>query len=71
MKTTIQNLAVLILLVSTMNVYSQEYDNRGVRKDYTRPIAGLYYPRDSMGMQFMEYRLIRRGKQYYRLVIFQ
>lgn len=41
MKTTIQNLAVLILLVSTMNVYSQEYDNRGVRKDYTRPIAGL------------------------------
>ncbi len=23
------------------------------------------------GMQFMEYRLIRRGKQYYRLVIFQ
>lgn len=45
MKTTIQNLAVLILLVSTMNVYSQEYDNRGVRKDYTRPIAGLL-PRD-------------------------
>ena len=69
MKTTIQNLAVLILLVSTMNVYSQEYDNRGVRKDYTRPIAGLLSKR--LGMQFMEYRLIRRGKQYYRLVIFQ
>ena len=67
MKTTIQNLAVLILLVSTMNVYSQEYDNRGVRKDYTRPIAGLTIQE----MQFMEYRLIRRGKQYYRLVIFQ
>ena len=41
MKTTIQNLAVLILLVSTMNVYSQEYDNRGVRKRLYCPIAGL------------------------------
>ena len=59
MKTTIQNLAVLILLISTMNVYSQEYGQLQV----------LLSKR--FGMQFMEYRLIRRGKQYYRLVIFQ
>ena len=41
MKTTIQNLAVLILLISTMNVYSQEYGSHGIREDSSRPIAGL------------------------------
>lgn len=69
MKTTIQNLAVLILLISTMNVYSQEYGSHGIREDSSRPIAGLTI--QEIRMQFMEYRLIRRGKQYYRLVIFQ
>ena len=69
MKTTIQNLAVLILLISTMNVYSQEYALMELERIVVVQLQVLLSKR--FGMQFMEYRLIRRGKQYYRLVIFQ